>query len=124
MRSITNKGYIIAATFAAALAVCGVALSMASSPAPRVIHVTARKFEYTPRVITLKKGVPVVLELTSVDRLHGFNVPGLGVRADVMPGQTARVNIVPRKTGTFPFHCDNFCGSGHPNMTGEIVVVD
>ena len=124
MRSMTNKGYTVAAAFAAALAVCGVALSMAANPAPRVIHVTARKFQYTPRVITLKKGVPVVLELTSMDRLHGFNVPALGVRADVLPGRTARVNVVPQKTGTFPFHCDNFCGSGHPNMNGEIVVVD
>lgn len=124
MRSITNKEYAIAAVFAVAMAVGGVALSMAANPAPQVIHVTAKKFEYTPRVITLKKGVPVVLELTSVDRLHGFNVPALGVRADVLPGQTARVNVVPQKTGTFPFHCDNFCGSGHPNMTGEIVVVD
>ena len=124
MRSTINKGYAIAAAFAVALAVSGVALSMAANPAPQVIHVTARKFEYTPRVITLKKGVPVVLEFTSLDRLHGFNAPELGVRADVLPGQTARVNLVPQKTGTFPFHCDNFCGSGHANMTGEIVVVD
>lgn len=96
----------------------------APSASPTVIHITAKKFEYTPQRVTLKKGVPVVLELTSLDRLHGFNVPDLGVRADVLPGQTARVALTPDKVGTFPFHCDNFCGNGHPNMTGEIVVVE
>jgi cytochrome c oxidase subunit 2 len=25
-------------------------------------------------------------------------------------------------SGTFPFHCDVFCGEGHEEMTGEIVV--
>jgi cytochrome c oxidase subunit II len=32
------------------------------------------------------------------------------------------VRIVPDKAGTLPFHCDIFCGSGHEEMTGEIVV--
>jgi hypothetical protein len=30
-----------------------------------VIRITAKKFTYTPHDITLKKGVPVVLELTT-----------------------------------------------------------
>ncbi len=123
MHPTAHKGFIVAALLVATLAACWGTFSMADG-APRVIPVTARKFKYTPQVITLKKGVPVVLELISLDRLHGFNAPGLGIRADVMPGQTARVHILPQKTGTFPFHCDNFCGSGHQNMTGEIIVVD
>jgi len=85
---------------------------------------TAKKFEYTPSQITLKKGVPVVLEITALDRDHGFKVPELGVRADLKSGQVTRVRIVPDRTGTFEFRCDVFCGSGHEDMSGEIVVVD
>ncbi len=92
--------------------------------AEQVIRLTAKKFEYTPNEITLKKGVPVVLEITSLDRDHGFKVPELGVRADVKPGETTRVSIVPDRTGRFEFRCDVFCGSGHEDMAGEIVVVD
>lgn len=124
MRSIITKRYALAGALIMSVAIGGIAQSPAADPEPRVIHVTAKKFEYTPRVISLKKGVPVVLKFSSEDRLHGFNAPELGVRADVVPGQTARVHIVPQKTGTFPFHCDNFCGSGHANMSGEIIVVD
>src|SRR5215469_14611958 len=90
----------------------------------QVIHMTAKRFEYTPNEITLKKGVPVVLEITSLDRDHGFKVPELGVRADLKSGQVTRVRIVPDRTGTFEFRCDVFCGSGHEDMSGEIIVVD
>ncbi len=89
-----------------------------------VVRITARKFEYSPSTVTLKKGVPVVLELTSLDRHHGFKLPDFGVRADVKPGDVTRVRIVPRTTGHFFFRCDVFCGGGHEDMSGEIIVVD
>ena len=89
----------------------------------RVVSVTARRFSYDPSIIELEQGVAVILELTSLDRDHGFNIPDLGVRADVLRGKTVRVRIVPDKPGTFAFHCDIFCGSGHEEMAGRIVVV-
>ncbi len=90
----------------------------------QVIQITAKRFEYSPKDITVKKGVPVVLEFTSLDRLHGFDCPGLGIRADIRPGKATRVRFVPQKVGIFPFHCDNFCGSGHEGMTGTITVTE
>ena len=68
-------------------------------------------------------GVPAVIELTSLDRAHGFAVAELGLRIDVEPGKSTRVRVVPDKVGTFLFHCDVFCGSGHEEMAGRIVVV-
>jgi cytochrome c oxidase subunit 2 len=88
----------------------------------KVILVTAEKFKFTPAVIELKLGQPVVLELTTLDRKHGFQVPDLKVDESIEPGKVTRVRIVPDKAGTFPFHCDVFCGSGHEEMAGEIVV--
>jgi cytochrome c oxidase subunit 2 len=90
----------------------------------QVIKITAKMFEYSPNKITVKKGVPVVLEFTSLDRLHGFNCPSLGIRTDIVPGKVNRLRFVPDKVGTFPFHCDNFCGSGHEGMTGTITVTE
>jgi cytochrome c oxidase subunit 2 len=90
----------------------------------QVVHMTAKKFEYDPSEITVKKGVPVILEITALDRDHGFKIPELGIRADLKSGQVTRVRIVPDRTGTFKFRCDVFCGSGHEDMAGEFVVVD
>ncbi len=92
--------------------------------AGQVIKVTAKRYEYNPSEITLKKGVPVTLELTSLDRPHGFNCPDLGVRTDIMPGKVNRLHFTPQKAGTFEFHCDIFCGEGHENMAGKIVVTE
>lgn len=90
----------------------------------QVIRITAQKFVYSPRDITLKKGQPVTFEFTSRDVMHGFNCPDLGIRADILPGKIATLRVTPGKVGTFPFHCDNFCGSGHEQMTGTITVTE
>jgi cytochrome c oxidase subunit 2 len=34
------------------------------------------------------------------------------------------VRLVPNRIGTFDFHCDIFCGSGHEEMAGTIIVTD
>ena len=67
-------------------------------------------------------GVPVVLELTTLDRKHGFQAPDLEIDEIIEPGKITRVRIVPDKAATYDFHCTVFCGSGHEEMTGQIVV--
>lgn len=95
---------------------------LAAPPADRVVAVTAERFKFTPAVIELKLGEAVVLELTSLDRKHGFSIPDLGIDESIEPGKVTRVRIVPAKAGRFAFHCDIFCGSGHEEMAGELVV--
>ncbi len=90
----------------------------------QVIKITAKRFEYTPKEISVKKGIPVVLEFTSLDRLHGFTCPGLKIRTDIPPGKATALRFVPDKVGAFPFHCDNFCGTGHEGMRGTITVTE
>jgi cytochrome c oxidase subunit II len=100
-----------------------IGLGAAAQPEEQVIKILARRFTYTPNKLTLKKDVPVVLELTTADVLMGFNAPDFDVRADIIPGQVARVRLVPGMVGTFTFLCDIFCGSGHETMSGTITVV-
>ena len=89
----------------------------------RVIKITAKKFEYSPNEITIKAGVPVIFEFTSLDRVHGFTVPDLGgIRATIESGKATRVTIMAPKAGIYEFHCDLFCGDGHEGMTGKIIV--
>jgi cytochrome c oxidase subunit 2 len=90
----------------------------------RVIKMTVKRFEYAPRELRLKKGVPVVLEITSLDVPHGFNLPDFKVRADIIPGQVTRVQLVPDRAGTFTFRCDVFCGTGHEDLDGSLTVTE
>lgn len=90
----------------------------------QTIRISASTFEFKPSEITLKKDVPVVFELTSQGRRHGFNLPDFHIRADVQPGTTEKLRFVPRKVGIFTFLCDVFCGDQHEEMAGTIRVVD
>jgi cytochrome c oxidase subunit 2 len=96
--------------------------ALAAAPDEKVISVSAMKFEFLPATINLKRGEPVILELSSLDRAHGFKVPDLGIDAAVLPDTTVRVRVVAEKAGRFAFLCDNFCGDGHEDMDGIIVV--
>ena len=115
--------------FAAAVAVLatGSAFTYAAvhaAPRAKVIKISAKRFDYTPGNLKLKKGQPVILELTSRDVMMGFNLPDFGVRGDIIPEKVTRVQFTPDKTGTFTFLCDIFCGTGHEEMHGSIEVVD
>jgi cytochrome c oxidase subunit II len=99
-----------------------VALLLAATAQEKVIQVTAERFKFTPDTIHLKVGEPVLLEITSLDRKHGFAVPELGVDETIEAGKTTRVRIVPAKAAKYDFHCSLFCGSGHEEMAGQIVV--
>ncbi|HEY9776798.1 MAG TPA: cupredoxin domain-containing protein [Planktothrix sp.] len=90
----------------------------------KVIKISAKRYSFTPSEITLKKGVPYVLELTTQDRSHGMAIPAMDKRVTIEPGQTAEIKLTPEKTGNFEFHCDVMCGLGHDSMTGTIKVVD
>jgi cytochrome c oxidase subunit 2 len=113
---------------ASALALLGVGYgasfvaAQAAAPRAKVIRITAKRFDYSPAHITLKKGEPVILELRSRDVLMGFNLPDFNLRADMLPDKVTRVRFVPDKAGTFVFLCDIFCGSGHEQMHGTLTV--
>jgi cytochrome c oxidase subunit 2 len=120
------KGMLISAA-AAVLALASIAGYIAAHAATadvQVIKISAKRFDYTPGHLTLKKGVPVILELSTRDVLMGFNLPDFNLRADIVPDKVVRVLFVPDKIGTFTFLCDIFCGSGHEQMQGSITVVE
>ncbi len=103
---------------AAALAV------RAEEAQPAVVTITAKRFQFTPDHITLKKGQPVVLRLASEDVTHGFFSRPLKVDAEIVPGKTTEVKITPDQVGKFTLICDHFCGVGHGNMMMTIEVVE
>ena len=93
-----------------------------AQPAEKVIRIVAKKFEFIPAEITLEKGVPVMLELTTEDVAMGFSAPDFKVDVEIVPGKVARVRLLPDKAGTFEYICDVFCGDGHEDMGGKIHV--
>jgi cytochrome c oxidase subunit II len=88
------------------------------------IDVVAKRYEFGPGEIKVKKGQRVTIVLTSPDFVHGFSLPDFGVRADGVPGKTIEVTFVADKAGKFIYLCDNFCGEGHDRMSGFLIVTE
>lgn len=83
---------------------------------------TAKKWEFSPSTITVKKGDAVKLSITSIDVAHGFGLNDFGIKERLEPGKTTNIEFVADKTGTFTFFCSVFCGDGHGEMTGTLIV--
>jgi len=88
------------------------------------IEITAKRFEFVPSQVTLKKGVPVVLVLRSDDVTHSIVVKELNLKADIRKGRSTEVQLSPQMAGTFTGKCGHFCGSGHGHMQLVIHVTD
>ena len=93
-----------------------------AAPKAKAVKIRAKRFVFTPREVRLKKGEPVVFELTTEDIFMGFSLPDFKVRSDIVPGKTMKLALTPDKAGTFTFLCDVFCGDGHESMSGTLVV--
>ena len=107
---------------AVALGLAG--LRQARAQSAREIEIVAQRFRFTPDVIEIKVGEPVLLLIRSLDFIHGFSVPDLGLRADLLPGMVTPVRMTAQQSGRLDFLCDNFCGDGHETMHGRFNVLD
>ncbi|OHA15192.1 MAG: hypothetical protein A3A10_02955 [Candidatus Tagabacteria bacterium RIFCSPLOWO2_01_FULL_42_9] len=83
---------------------------------------TAKKFDFTPSTITVSEGDSVKLTITSEDVTHGFAIDELGIKEDIEPSKPTVVEFVANKKGSFRFYCSNFCGQGHKEMEGQLIV--
>jgi cytochrome c oxidase subunit 2 len=115
---------LLASAFGIAVAVFAPKGNLARADNPKVIEITAKKFEFSPSEITLKKGEPVILRLSSSDRVHGFMSKPLKIDTDIPADKTADVPVTPDTAGNYTVICDHYCGTGHGNMKMKVTVVE
>src|ERR1700733_15026229 len=92
--------------------------------APKRIEVSVKKFAYSPSEVTVKKGEPIVLVLTTEDVAHGLKFKELNLNTKIEKGKPAELAFTPDSVGDFVGHCSVFCGSGHGSMTLTLHVTE
>jgi len=88
----------------------------------RETSLIARQWEFVPSTIEVESGQPVRLIIENEDVDHGFYVPQLGIDQNLPAGETTTIEFTANQPGTYSFSCDVFCGQGHSDMTGQIIV--
>ena len=89
---------------------------------PRVIEVVAKRYEFVPPSIEVTQGERVRLVVKSGDGLHGFGIERFRVSKEIARGATVNIDFTPDAPGEFPILCTEFCGDGHGDMKGVLVV--
>ncbi len=96
--------------------------SAAAAQEVREIKVMMKRFEFNPKTITIRKGEKVKLTVVSEDVAHGLAISDFDLDIRVQAKQSKSIEFTPDKEGKFDITCSVFCGDGHPEMLGELVV--
>jgi cytochrome c oxidase subunit 2 len=89
----------------------------------RVIELKARKFAFEPATVIVKQGEKIRLRVTSEDVMHGIGIADYDIDRKLPPNETQVIEFTVGNAGRHHFHCSVFCGSGHGDMHGELVVL-
>ncbi|OGE93716.1 MAG: hypothetical protein A3K08_00715, partial [Candidatus Doudnabacteria bacterium RIFCSPLOWO2_01_41_7] len=102
--------------------VCQPKQGIVPSSEVKEFKIEAKQFEFVPSTITVNEGDTVRLIVTSKDTEHGIGIPEFDVSLKVDAGKTETGEFVADKKGTYSMNCNVFCGSGHRNMKGTLIV--
>lgn len=65
---------------------------------------------------------PIRLDISSLDVIHSLFIPAFRVKVDAVKGIKTYAWFLPEKTGEYFLQCTEFCGTGHADMTGVVIV--
>ena len=99
------------------------AIAAAQGTEPRVIEVVAKRFSWEPAEIQVTVGERVRLVLRTADGLHGIELKKFKISKEIPRGnKPVTVEFTADEAGRFPFLCSEYCGDGHDDMKGVLVV--
>ncbi len=100
----------------------------AAASAPRRSHLIRprswrKRFTFEPSRIEVTEGERIKLVVTSGDGVHGVEIKKFKVNKKVpRGGDPVTIEFVAAAAGEFPILCSEYCGDGHEDMKGMLVV--
>jgi cytochrome c oxidase subunit 2 len=108
--------------------------TLSADAKPLVVNVTGQQWLWTFSYpddggfsspdLALPKDRPVVFQVSSLDVIHSFWLPEMGIKVDANPSVTATVSTTPNLLGTFDVRCAELCGLNHSYMETTVQVLD
>lgn len=101
-------------------------LPLSSSPDRDVVKLSSIPStmgdSYADTTISVKKGATITLRIKNLDVSHGFGLDEFGINKITPAGEVTEIRFTANKEGTYTFYCTVFCGTGHPNHKGTLLV--
>jgi cytochrome c oxidase subunit 2 len=90
----------------------------------KTIEVVAKKFSFEPARVEVTEGDRVRLVVKSADSVHGIEIKKFKINKKLPRGGDAvTIEFVASAAGEYPILCSEYCGNGHEDMKGMLVVV-
>jgi cytochrome c oxidase subunit II len=105
-------------------AVLGLVLGAAVSARAETVALSVSPSGFQPKVVNVRKGEAVRLELTSPEGEHCFALDAWRIEKRIRPGKPTVVDLVPDRVGTFPFYCCLESGAAAEREHGRLVVTE
>lgn len=86
------------------------------------INLEAFQYGFSPDPLIVKKGDIVKLLVTSRDVTHGIYIKEYGVNVTIKKGEQKKIEFLADKIGAFDIVCSIYCGPGHSEMKGRLIV--
>ena len=83
----------------------------------------AKRFTFEPARVEVTEGERVTLLVKSGDGVHGVEIKKFKVNKKVpRGGEPITIDFVAGAPGEYPIVCSEYCGNGHEDMKGTLVV--
>ncbi len=89
----------------------------------REIYMEAFQFEFDPAEIVVYEGEEVEITAVSTDVTHGLGIDEYGIDITLEPDQEEVISFIADEPGTYTIRCTVFCGAGHGDMQGKLIVL-
>jgi cytochrome c oxidase subunit 2 len=86
------------------------------------VFAVASMWQFEPSEIYIPVGSEVDFYLTSKDVVHGFNISEKNVNMMAVFGAINKTTVKFDKPGVYDIVCHEYCGVGHQNMRGQVIV--
>ena len=101
----------------------GSAVGTLAQAEPREIPVVVKRFAFEPARIEVTEGERIRLVVTSGDGVHGLEIKKFKVNKKIpRGGEQVTIDFVASAPGEYPILCSEYCGNGHEDMKGTLVV--
>ena len=101
----------------------GVAARTLIQGEPRTVDIVAKRFGFEPARVDVTEGERVRLVVKSADGVHGVEIKKFKVNKKIpRGGDPVTIEFVATAAGEFPILCSEYCGDGHEDMKGMLVV--